>query len=93
MAQLGELRSLLRAQAGPSVSKPLLIVLVSWLVVIFLGFSVVVPANATSTVALIAGAFSVACAVFLTLEMDHPFAGVLRIPSDPMVKTLNHLAK
>jgi len=93
MAQLGELRSLLRAQTVPSVSKPLLIALVSWLVVIFLGFSVVVPANATSTVALIAGAFSVACAVFLIVEMDHPFAGVLRIPSDPMVRTLNDLAK
>jgi len=91
--QLGELRSLLRAQAVPSVSKPLMIALVSWLVVIFLGFSLVVPANATSTLALVAGAFSVACAMFLILELDHPFAGVLRIPSDPMINTLNHLAK
>jgi hypothetical protein len=93
MVQLSELRSLLRAQAVPSVSKPLLIALVSWLVVIFLGFSLVVPANATSTLALIAGAFSVACAMFLILELDHPFAGVLRIPSDPMINTLDHLAK
>src|SRR5437773_6000210 len=93
MVQLGELRSLLQAQSVPSVSKPLLIALVSWLVVIFLGFSLVVPANATSTLALVAGAFSVACAMFLILELDHPFAGVLRIPSDPMINTLNHLAK
>jgi hypothetical protein len=93
MVQLGELRSLLRAQAVPSVSKALLIALVSWLVVIFFGFSLIVPANATSTLALIAGAFSVACAMFLILELDHPFAGVLRIPSDPMVNTLDHLAK
>ena len=70
-----------------------MIALVSWLVVIFLGFSLVVPANATSTLALVAGAFSVACAMFLILELDHPFAGVLRIPSDPMINTLNHLAK
>jgi hypothetical protein len=93
MVQLGELRSLLRAQAVPSVSKALLIALVSWLVVIFFGFSLVVPANATSTLALVAGAFSVACAMFLILELDHPFAGVLRIPSDPMVNTLDHLGK
>jgi hypothetical protein len=92
MAQLAELRALLQAQAVPSVSKPLLIALVSWLVVIFFGFSVVVPANATSILALVAGAFSVACAMFLILELDHPFAGVLRIPSDPMVNTLHHLA-
>ena len=93
MSQLAELRSLLQAQAVPSVSKALLIALVSWLVIIFLGFSLVVPANTTSTLALIAGAFSVACAMFLILELDHPFAGVLRIPSDPMVNTLDHLAK
>ena len=93
MSQLAELRSLLQAQAVPSVSKALLIALVSWLVIIFLGFSLVVPANTTSTLALIAGAFSVACAMFLILELDHPFAGVLRIPSDPMTNTLDHLAK
>ena len=93
MVQLGELRSLLQAQSIPAVSKPLLIALVSWLVVIFFGFSLVAPANATSTLALVAGAFSVACAVFLILELDHPFAGVIRIPSEPMTNTLNHLAK
>ena len=93
MVQLAELRSLLRAQAIPSVSRPLLIALVSWLILIFFGFSIVVPANATSTLALVAGAFSVAGAMFLILELDHPFAGVLRIPSDPMINTLNHLGK
>jgi len=93
MVELGELRSLLQAQSVPSVSKPLLIALVSWLVVIFFGFSLVAPVNATSTLALVAGAFSVACAVFLILELDYPFAGVIRIPSDPMINVLNHLAK
>jgi hypothetical protein len=27
------------------------------------------------------------------LELDHPFAGVIRIPSDPMINTLRDLAK
>jgi hypothetical protein len=93
MVQLGELRSLLRAQAMPSISRPLLIALVSWLVVIFFGFSVVAPPNATTTLALVAAAFSVACAVFLILELDHPFAGLIRIPSEPMINVLNQLAK
>jgi hypothetical protein len=93
MVQLAELRSLLQAQAVSSVSKPLLIALVLWLVVIFFGFSLLAPANATSTLALIAGAFSVVCAVFIILELDYPFAGIVRIPSDPMTNTLSHLAK
>jgi hypothetical protein len=93
MVQLAELRALVQAQAVSSVSKPLLIALILWLVVIFFGFSLLAPANATSTLALIAGAFSVACAVFIILELDHPFAGVIRIPSDPMINTLRDLAK
>jgi hypothetical protein len=62
-------------------------------VVIFFGFSVVAPPNATTTLALVAAAFSVACAVFLILELDHPFGGVVRIPSEPMINVLNNLAK
>jgi hypothetical protein len=93
MVDLAQLRSLLVAQSIPSISKPMLIILVSWLVIIFLGFSLVAPPNTTTTLALVASAFSVACAIFLILELDHPFGGLIRIPSEPMLKTLNTLAK
>jgi hypothetical protein len=93
MVDLGQLRSLLQAQATPSISRPLLIALVSWLVVIFFGFSLLAPPNATTTLALAASAFSVACAVFLILELDHPLAGLIRIPREPMVNVLNHIGK
>ena len=93
MTQLAELRVLIQAQAVSSVSKPLLIALAVWLVVIFLGFGLLAPSNATSTLALIAGAFSVACAVFIILELDHPFAGVVRVPGEPMLNVLVHLSK
>ena len=43
MVQLAELRSLLQAQAIPSLSTPLLIALVSWLIVIFFGFRLLAP--------------------------------------------------
>jgi hypothetical protein len=93
MVQLAEFRALVQAQAVSSVSKPLLIALVIWLVVIFFGFSLLAPANATSTLALVAGAFSVACAVLIILELDYPFAGMIRIPSEPMMNALAHVAK
>ena len=91
MAQLAELRVLIHAQAVSSVSKPLLMAVTVWLVVIFLGFSMVSPGNATSILALIAGAFSVACAVFIILDLDHPFSAIVRIPSEPMLKVLANL--
>jgi hypothetical protein len=93
MIDLGQLRSLLQAQAIPSISRPLLIAVVSWLMIIFFGFSLVAPPNATTTLALVGSAFSVACAIFLIFGLDHPFGGLIRIPSEPMINVLNHLAK
>jgi hypothetical protein len=93
MVDLGQLRLLLVAQSIPSISKPMLLILVSWLVVIFFGFSVVAPPNTTTTLALVASAFSVACAIFLILELDHPFGGPIHIPREPLINVLNNLAK
>jgi hypothetical protein len=93
MVDLGQLRSLLIAQSIPSISQPMLIILVSWLVVIFFGFSLIAPPNATTTLALVASAFSVAGAIFLILELDHPFDGLIHIPSEPLINLLSHLAK
>jgi len=93
LVDLGQLRMLLVSQSIPSISEPMLIILVSWLVVVFFGFSVIAPRNATTTLALVASAFSVACAIFLILELDQPFGGLIHIPSEPLKNVMNHLAK
>jgi hypothetical protein len=93
MVDLGQLRALLIAQSIPSISKPMLIILVSWLVVIFFGFSLIAPPNATTMLALVASAFSVACAIFLILELDQPFGGLIHIPSEPMINVLERPVK
>jgi hypothetical protein len=42
---------------------------------------------------LFVAAFSVAAAVFLILELDDPFAGVVTIPSGPMRHALANLGQ
>ena len=90
---IGQLRSLLAAQSVPSISTPMLIVLVLWLAIIFLGFSTLAPPNVTAIFALIVSAVAVSGAIFLILELDQPFGGVIRISSEPMVNALNQVAK
>ena len=90
---LGQLRSLLVAQAVPSISTPMLIILVSWLAIIFLGFSALAPPNITPMLALIVSAVAVSGAIFLILELDQPFGGVIRISSEPMLNALNQFGK
>ena len=90
---LGQVRTLLAAQSVPSISTPMLIILGCWLVIIFLGFSVLAPSNATAIFALMASALAVSGAIFLILELAQPFGGVIRISSEPMLNALHQLAK
>src|SRR4029453_5308042 len=81
---LAQTRSLLAAQSVPSVSQPMLIILVSWLGVFFFGFSLFGPPNATPFFSLMISAFAVSGAIFLILELDQPFGGLIGISSGPM---------
>jgi hypothetical protein len=92
-ADIAQIRILLMAQSVPSLPKPLLLMVGCWLLVIFLGFSLLAPPNATTGIALTAAAVSVAGAVFLIMELDQPFGGVIRISGEPMQKALSQFAK
>ena len=91
--ELGQLLSLMETESTASISKPMLVVVVLWLVMIFLGFSLIAPSNATATLALISSAWCAAGAIFLILELDRPFSGVVRISSEPMLNVLGQIGK
>jgi hypothetical protein len=91
--ELGQVRTLLVAESISSISKPLLVVVSFWLVVIFLSFSLIAPANGTATFALMMSAVSAAIAVFLVLELDRPFSGILRMSNQPVLNVLSQLEK
>jgi hypothetical protein len=86
--EIGQLHSLMLAQSTASLSKPMLIVVILWLVVIFLGFSLIAPPNATANFALMASSLCAAGAIFLILELNRPFGGLMRISSEPMLNVL-----
>jgi hypothetical protein len=88
---VGQMRWLLFEQTESSISPPMLIVLVAWLAIIFMSVGLFAPPNATVIVALMLSALSVAGAIFLILELDMPFDGVIQISSAPMRNALNHL--
>jgi hypothetical protein len=66
---------------------------VCWLVAIFLSFSPLAPPNATATFALLVSAFSVAGAIFLILDLDHPFGGRIEISNEPLPNVSSQLGK
>src|SRR5213594_1464382 len=88
---LGQMRWLLFEQTDTSISVPMLIILISWLAFIFMSAVLFAPPNATVIVAVMLAALSVAGAIFLILELDMPFDGVIQISPAPMRNALIHL--
>jgi hypothetical protein len=62
-----------------SASLPLLMVVTSWLVAIFVSFGIFAPRNPTVMVTLIICALAVSAAMFIIVSMYSPFSGILKI--------------
>jgi len=84
IADLSQSRLALFAQAHDSIPAPFLAILIFWLAIIFVSFGLFVQATRIVIVTFVVGALSVSGAIFLILEMDRPFAGLLQISSEPL---------
>lgn len=93
VSDIGQMRWLLFEQSGSSISMPLLIVVISWLAIIFFSWGLFAPSNTIAIAALLLAAVSVSGAIFLILELDQPFDGLIHISSAPMRNALAHLGK
>ena len=82
--ELGKTRMLLAAREEPSVVTPLLIAVIVWLSIIFLSFALFAPSNKIIVITMLIVALSVSSAIFLIVELDGPFDGVIQISSAPM---------
>jgi len=85
-------RSQLLLHQHSSISTPLLVVVVAWFALIFLGFGLFSPRNGTVVAALFLCALAVSGALFLILEMDQPLDGVIRISDGPTRNALSTFA-
>jgi hypothetical protein len=68
-----------------------LVVIICWLTVLFGSFGLFAPRNATTTGALLICSLSVAASIFLILEMNTPFSGVMKISSTPLHFAMAHI--
>lgn len=66
------------------VPAPFLVILVFWLTVIFTSFGLLAPRNGTVLVVLGLCAVTVSSAIFLILELDGPFHGVVKVSPESL---------
>ena len=72
------------ASTQTSVPVPFLVVLLFWLTITFTSFGLFAPRNPTVLAVFFVCAVSVGSAVFLVLEMDAPFDGMLKVSPDAL---------
>ncbi len=70
-----------------------LVVLTFWLTVLFVQLGLLAPRNRTALSALSVCALSMAGAIFLILELNHPLEGRIKVSSAPMQKALSLIGK
>ena len=90
--RIGGARWLLVEQGTLGLAVPLLVLVVSWLCLLFFSFALFAPRNTTVITALFVCALAVAGAIYMTLELDKPFWGIIRISSKPMEEALHDIS-
>jgi hypothetical protein len=76
-----------------SIPIPLIAVLVGWLVVIFGIFGFSAPRNWSMCIVFILCALSATTAVFVVVDLDTPFQGMVNVSKKPMMDALKFIAR
>ncbi len=89
--RMSRMRWRLIEEAHSSISMPFYIVLTFWLVIVFASFGLSAPRNILSYITILLGALSIASVIYVILDLDTPFSGVLMVSSQPMRDALTQL--
>jgi hypothetical protein len=90
--KLADTQMLMARQLANPFPPHVLTVVVCWASALFLGNGLVAAPNAVSVLAHFAGAISIGIAVFLILELSHPYTGLIRLSPagiDRVIKILS----
>jgi hypothetical protein len=78
-AAIGETRLIMSLQLTDPVSWPLILTVICWSCLLFLGYGILSRTNATTLTALGLGNAAIASAIFLVLELSQPYTSSFRL--------------
>jgi hypothetical protein len=70
-------------------AQPLLVVICFWSVLLFLSYGLLSRLSVMTIAALAFGAISVAGAIFLIIELRHPYSGLIRVPPAALLEAID----
>jgi hypothetical protein len=90
---LSKTRWLTLVRSGGTIPIPFLAVVVLWLALMFVGLGLLGARNGTVAAAALAVALAVSAAIFLILELDTPYSGLITLSDAPLRLALQHLGR
>lgn len=93
VGDLGQIRWLLVEEAQNQLPFPLLLILVLWLFLLFVSFGLFAPRNLLALAVMSVGACAISAAIFLVLELNRPFDGIMKVSSAPLRNAVEHLGQ
>jgi hypothetical protein len=89
--QLAHSRLLMLERGNSQISYVFMVILICWLNVIFVSFGLLAPRNKTVIGVLFVCALSVSAAIFLLMEMNSPFKGIINVSAAPIRSAIEQL--
>jgi hypothetical protein len=93
ISEIAQARALNLERYKTTLPIPFLIVLVWWFTIIFACLSLFAPRNVLVMAIMFVCALSVSAAIVLTLELDSPYQGLIRLSSAPLRDALAHIGR
>lgn len=91
--QIAETRWLRPETESGGFPSVFIFIIAFWLALLFASFGLLAPRNATVITFLLVSAVSVAGALVLIIDMDHPYLGFIRVSDEPLRLALERLAR
>lgn len=93
MDAIGQARLQMSFALAAPVSYPLVLTVVAWAVLLFLGYGLLSKGNPVSVAGVAIGALAVASAFDLILDLSSPYSGIFRASSAPLEQVLAVMGK
>ena len=90
---LSQTRALALEKASRSLPLPFLVVMVFWLSMLLFGINLFVAPNKIVIASMFVATLCLSAAIYLILQLDNPFEGLMRISSAPLRRALGILAR
>jgi hypothetical protein len=82
--EVGQIRLMMFEQVGQSISWYFIVALAFWISVLFFGYGMLTQVHTTVVGAWVLGALSISVAMFLILELNEPYDGIIQLSDAPI---------